>query len=619
MAQTDTDLFAQWSFDENNPSYKSVGKGHTVPGVNGKAYKFDGFSSYLEDKSLVEKNIPRSFSIEAWVSLGAYPWNWAPIVTIGKYKVTGFYFGVDSRGRIGFQLSDATSVWHSCISELNPETKLGMELGKWYHVVGTYTPAEGMAVYVNGKLSGTYNDFEFKYGVRYSKLEEGFRIGMNREELAPTDPIRDWATWPSQYSLDGILDEVKIHSKALSESEIGELFESIKPANEPEFASRDFPEIPSSGRFGANYTRLEFYPEWDNIWPVGDHLDIAVQFDELPVKVMFWRGTRYSACWVSENNKWMADQSRETGNNWFLNDGSRDDMPTGCMEHMSDVQTRSSRVAIIENNDARVVVNWRYLQMDVKFRQNDLPDNTQFGEWGNELYYIYPDGVAIRKVLPGRGGWQETILLNAPGTTPEDNVELEACTLINMSGESKAYTWEYGYPKFDLDEANIQLINFKSEYKPFLILREGGGFSVFNGEVRPEYSHFPWWNHWPVAQIASDGRSAYAPDRAAHSSLSWGNTNGTAAMYGMTNKSKEYLVELSKSWNRPPVLSILSKGFISKGYDYTQRAFILESDSKSTDLSFEMRASKNTPLLNPVIVINNWPGKEAELQINGIF
>ncbi|MBT3243946.1 MAG: LamG domain-containing protein [Bacteroidetes bacterium] len=617
MAQMDNDPLAHWSFDEESPGYEVIGKGLLVPGVKGKAYKFDGFSSYIEDKSLVDSKMPRSFSIEAWVSLGAYPWNWAPIVTIGKFKVTGFYFGVDSRGRVGFQMSDATSVWHSCKSELIPGTKLGMELGKWYHVACTYSPQKGMAVYINGELSGNYNDFEFKYGVRYSKLEEGFRIGMNREELAPTDPIRDWATWPSQYSFDGIIDEVKIHSKALSDNEISSLYDGVVPEYSPQFASRDFPKIPSSGRFGANYTRLEFYPEWDNIWPVGDHLDVAVQFDDLPVKVMFWRGTRYSACWVSENNKWMADQSRETGYNWFLNDGSRDDMPTGCMEHMSDVQTRSSRVAIIENNDARVVVNWRYLQMDVKFRQKDLPDNTLFGEWGNELYYIYPDGVAIRKVLPGRGGWQETILLNAPGTTPEDNIELEACTLINMNGESKSYTWEHGYPKFDLEAANIQLINFKSEYKPFLIFREGGSYSVFNGEVRPEYSHFPWWNHWPVAQIASDGRSAFAPDRAAHSSLSWGNTQGPAAMYGMTNKLKDYLVDLAKSWNRPPELNIHSKGFMSNGYDYTQRAYLIESDSKSTDLSFDLIANDNSPILNPAFVIVNWPGKEANLQING--
>ena len=61
---------------------------------------------------------------------------------------------------------------------------------------------------------------------------------------------------------------------------------------------------------------------------------------------------------ISENNKWMADHSRETGYNWFLQDGSRDDMPTGCMEHMFDVQCSSSRISIIENNDGRVVVNW---------------------------------------------------------------------------------------------------------------------------------------------------------------------------------------------------------------------------------------------------------------------
>ncbi|GAH40067.1 unnamed protein product, partial [marine sediment metagenome] len=91
-----------------------------------------------------------------------------------------------------------------------------------------------------------------------------------------------------------------------------------------------------------------YYDEWDNLWPVGPHADIIVQFDKSPVKVMFWRGTRYSACWVSENGKWMADQSRETGGNWFLRKGSSDDYVTGCVEHMSDVQCRSSRVSIIQ-------------------------------------------------------------------------------------------------------------------------------------------------------------------------------------------------------------------------------------------------------------------------------
>lgn len=595
-----------------------------VPGVKGTAIKFDGFSSYiegvpfdLEEDMEEEFELPRAISIETWVALGAYPWNWAPILTIGKYKITGFYFGIDSRGRVGFHVSDATSVWHSCVSKINPETKAGMDLRKWYHVVGTYDPEEGLAVYVNGELHDTYNDFEFDYGIVYSELEKGFRMGMNREMLPPTDPIRDWATYPSRYSLDGIIDELKVYDTALTPAEISKLYQSVSPENTPQFDSRKFPKVKNSGRFSAHYTRLNFYPEWDAIWPPGGFMDVVVQFDELPINVMFWRGTRYSPCWVSENGKWMADQSRETGNNWFLSEGPREEMPTGCIEHMSDTQCRSSRVAIIEDNAARKVINWRYLQMDVKFRQQDLPNNTGFGEWGNEVYYIYPDGVGVRKVLPGRGGWQETILLNEPGTRPEDNIELEACTLLNMDGEQKSYSWEEGYPVFDVPEANIQFVHFKSEYKPFLIFREGGGFEVFNLEVRPEYSHFPWWNHWPVAQIVSDGRSAFAPDRTAHSSLSWGDPNGDAALYGMTNKDPNTLVALARSWNYPPELEIEGNGWENNGYDYTQRAYILEAVNTSNSLKALLRASHKSPLENIALVIRNWDAQDLKLNIDG--
>jgi len=532
--------------------------------------------------------MPEEISVEAWIAIGAYPWNWAPILTLGKYKITGFYFGIDSRGRIGFHVSDATSVWHECNSKIDPQTNLGLDIQKWYHVVGTYSPEKGLAVYINGELANTYTDFTFDYGIAYSNMEEGFSIGKNSTDLAPSDPIRDWATYPSSYTFDGIIDELIVHRKALTNDEIVKLYKSIEPAHEPPFETRKFPTLKSSGRFGANYTRLKFYPEWDAIWPVGDYMDVVVQFDELPTKVMFWRGTRYSACQVTENGKWMADQSRETGSNWFLGEDSREDIPTGCVEHMSDVQCRSSRVAIIENNDARILVNWRYLQMDVKFRQLDLPNETGFGEWGNE----------------------------EPGTRPEDNVELEASTLLNMKGESKTYTWEHGYPVFDLDDAIIQVTNFKSEYKPYMIFREGGGFEVFNLEVRPQYSHFPWWNHWPVAQIISDGRSASAPDRAAHSSISWGDPNGDAALYGMTNQDPAGLVDLAKSWNRPPEMKVLGDGFTNRGYDYTERAYILDTEDQEANIKLEFNASNDKPLFNLALVVNNWGGGEVSLQLN---
>jgi len=610
----------------SSSNFEIHGLAKYVEGVKGSAMKFDGFSSYIngwpelpevyDDEGYETDPMPEEISIEAWIALGAYPWNWAPILTIGKYQITGFYFGIDSKGRVGFHMSDATSVWHECNSILKPQTNIGLETQKWYHIVGTYSPANGLAVYINGELANTYNDFTFDYGIVYSNLDEGFYIGKNSVDLPPSEPIRDWATYPSNYTFDGIIDELIIHRKALTKQEVLKQYQANLPQNEPPFESRKFPTVKPSGRFGANYTRLEFYPEWDAIWPVGDYMDVVVQFDELPTKVMFWRGTRYSACHVSENGKWMADQSRETGSNWFLGEGSRENMPTGCVEHMSDVQCLSSRVAIIENNDARVLVNWRYLQMDVKFRQLDLPNETGFGEWGNEYYYIYPDGVTVRKVLPGRGGWQETIFLNEPGTRPEDNVDLEACVLVNMKGERKSYSWEDGYPVFDLDDALIQVTNFKSEYKPYMILREGGGFEVFNLEVRPEYSHFPWWNHWPVAQIISDGRSANAPDRAAHSSLSWGDPNGDAALYGMTNKDPANLVDLAKSWNRPAKMILMGESYSNMGYDLTERAYIVNTKEQGEDLEMEIMASKDNPLYNLAIVVNNWGGEEVNLNLN---
>jgi hypothetical protein len=185
-----------------------------------------------------------------------------------------------------------------------------------------------------------------------------------------------------------------------------------------------------------------------------------------------------------------------------------------------------------------------------------------------------------------------------------------------MDGESKTYSWERGYPEFDLADAVIQMTNLKSEYKPYLIFREGGGFEVFNLEVRPEYSHFPWWNHWPVAQTYSDGRSANAPDRAAHSSLSWGNPAGNAAIYGMTNKPAESLVALARSWNYPPEMNA-SSGVKSGGYDYTQRAYVLKANNNVTKFDLEFAATEESPLANLVIVVNNWGTTNVSMKLNG--
>ena len=74
--------------------------------------------------------------------------------------------------------------------------------------------------------------------------------------------------------------------------------------------------------------------------PVADHPDVVVQFDDSPVRVVFWRGLRYSPAWVTENGLWLADQSGESGNE------------EGCIEHMLDPHCRFSHVRIIESSPA---------------------------------------------------------------------------------------------------------------------------------------------------------------------------------------------------------------------------------------------------------------------------
>ena len=52
----------------------------------------------------------------------------------------------------------------------------------------------------------------------------------------------------------------------------------------------------------------------------------------------------------------------------------------------------------------------------------------------------------------------------------------------------------------------IMRVNMKSEIKPFQVFETTNRFNIFALEQRKDVSHFPWWNHWPVAQIPSDLR-----------------------------------------------------------------------------------------------------------------
>jgi hypothetical protein len=218
----------------------------------------------------------------------------------------------------------------------------------------------------------------------------------------------------------------------------------------------------------------------------------------------------------------------------------------------------------------------------------------------------------------------------SPGQRPEDILEYGALTLANMKGESHTYSWEHDIPPFlpqEPENHNIKIINTKSEYYPFSILRpqDNPKSDIYAGEIRRDVSVFPWWNHWPVAVKPTDGRSAMFADRPAHSSLShwhWDaqemtdNSVTKIMLVGLTDQSKDELVTVARSWINAPSITHESPLIKTATYDQTEKSYIIELVEPGK-LQFEIEASPDAPLHNPAFVISNWGISEINLILNG--
>jgi len=528
-------------------------------------------------------------------------------------------FGIDSMGHLGVKVM-VNNQLNYCVSDTV------VPLLKWSHVAATFDSRRGVRVYLNGEVVAKMAVNGSVTGVEgYDML-----IGMSQKRMSPTGCERGASrSILSPMVFDGLIDEVKIYDSALASEQIKQSYMATKPADAKPLNWRVMPSGPKevNPTFGAAYCRLNYAEEWEKLWRVGPDPDILVTFDKLPIRVVFWRGTSYGASWVAENGKWMGDQSLEaTGNStgW------------GCSEHMSDKQCRYSHVKLIENNDARVVVHWRYAISDIIYGISRVGLDG-WGEWADEYYYIYPDGVSTRKqILHSKvlaHEWQETIALHQPDCRPEDDLELQALTWANMDGETKTYTWEFGkHDDTKLRDATIQMVNMKSQYKPFIIFQRKSGMKLMRCCVEEQWTHFPWWNHWPVGQLPNDGRRTGVPDRPAHSSLAQAiedsriikadkekGTFTAVSLYGMTQRPVEKLVTLARSWNYPAPLTVLSGAFKSQSYNVYQRAYVLTCTDKGKPSSLELMlaATEDSPVVNAAFVIKGWGDSGAELKVNG--
>ncbi len=587
---------------------------NTAQGIKTNGLRLDGYTACLKHADI---NMPvpgNEITVEGWVSLGEYPWNWCPVLTTENNETKGYRLMIGPHGEVSFQAAIAEQ-WISCTTG-----RLSMPLRKWMYVVGIYRANKDLTLYVNGEKQA---QIPIQGQITYPG-EKRCIIGMVAFPEKPSDIHRTSGSLPQYLGLYGILDEIKVFDKAKTESQIVAEYRS-HDKKIPDIKPHKLPSIEKHpGRFGAFYTKLKYYDEWDNLWPVDQDPDIVVCFDKSPVKVVFWRGIRYGTSWVSENNNWMSDQSVEAWND-----------SEGCFEHMQDRHCRFSHVRIIENTDARVVVHWRYAPVSAYNNTWGTDPKTGWECWIDEYHFIYPDGTGIRKVSWKKGTlgfprqFQESLPLLHPGQLESDLLYTDFVHVADYKGNSKSVSYVENPKSLDwdnLEDYTVQQYNFKSENKPFICFEPGNKMLLRENNIE-RYNGHGGCNHFPVGQARCDGRTSTTSDRPSHCGSfpisepvihEKGDREFWNGLYGINAMDIKEVVKLGRSWAYAPEIIVKEGQTVSYGFDRSERCYQLENKNpKAPKVEFDVRGSKENPICNPAFVIKNWTAKNARVLVNG--
>lgn len=216
-ADIDTSMLARWAFDEGSGSSAEDSSGNAndatlflspswVDGNLGDALEFDGTNYVKSDGSVT---VPDAFTVSAWVkpSTGPNPGDFADRIVESAYT-TGFALAYFNNG------SDRVV---SLSVQGNPLFgSQGVPLGEWTHVTATFDGAIAN-IYVNGVLDATGDNTGF---VTPGSVSLPIYVGTYFN--APGELA----------SFRGAIDDVRVYGRALSPSDVAELYEYTAPAGD---------------------------------------------------------------------------------------------------------------------------------------------------------------------------------------------------------------------------------------------------------------------------------------------------------------------------------------------------------------------------------------------------
>jgi len=610
------DLAYHWAFDEGmghttnevitNAKYQIYGvDAYWKKGVSGTCLSFDSYSNAVVLPASQCPTIEGQLSISAWIAPQELPFNMAAIVD-HLQENRGYFLGLSAKGRIVFKVGNGNSV-KEMITDKIP-------LYEWTHVTAVYGRA--MVIYINGEPV-TANEL-ITDRISDASVTD-LSIGMTRSfTQTPYFGERSCTRqFKTNMVFSGLIDEVKIFNTHLFHRDVKKEFLSLKPSDMYPLKPWRLPSgLEQSEGFGARYTKLEYSPEWDGLWRVGDYSDIIVTFDGKPWRYVFWRGTRYLPSLVTGYGPdaiWSNDQ------------GPEDYYQGQCHEHMSDMLCRFSNVRIIHNSEARILVHWRNSSVSIDYKWPKVDDEGR-GIWTDEYWTIYPDGTSVRHQLvhnnTGRsitGELNQNEIFHQPGQKTEDILNDAAVIIVSTEGEKEIRYHSEPERRRLPENWNLQYLNLRSETKQFQIGEIGSRIHT----ILHSDTYWRGWNHYPVQLIPSDGTRIHTYDRPASTCPSTfyelqhkdGENIEAMVMYGLTNKKPEELTSLNRSWNFAPQLKSKS-GCTVLGYNKAEKAYYLRKEAET--IKFQILASKESPVVNPAFVIKRFNGDidDVEVEIN---
>ena len=208
-------LVSYWSFNKDSVAGKTVqdivsandgtmdGNVEVVDGKVGEALKFSG--GHVDcgaDKSLTD--IGDQITLEAWIK-PEKP-GWAIFAGISRSGNNSYVIAWSDQTRVDFNL------WNGALETWPFHSVAQPDVGKWHHIAGVYDGSEAI-IYINGEVD---NEKKFEGVLKHNG--ENFWMGARKSDGLP---------------YHGILDELRLYNRGLSQVEIEQNLEAEGLAVEP--------------------------------------------------------------------------------------------------------------------------------------------------------------------------------------------------------------------------------------------------------------------------------------------------------------------------------------------------------------------------------------------------